>query len=135
MLAKPNRREQKVSRAMLRGLAGVVVVALVGVFIGFLARSSGNSFLKGMQAGAMAGLPWVVLLMVWDGYRQMDEYGKLNMLRASSMALVALMLTVMTYFPLEQALKLPVLPMWILWPLGWLVCGIAFGLLNRSRRE
>ena len=83
----------------------------------------------------MAGLPWVVLLMVWDGYRQMDEYGKLNMLRASSMALVALMLTVMTYFPLEQALKLPVLPMWILWPLGWLVWGIAFGLLNRSRRE
>ena len=135
MMAKPNKREQKVSRAMFRGLAAVMTVAVVGVVVGVLARSSGNSFLSGMQSGMMAGLPWVVLAMVWGGYRQMDEYAKLNMLRAASVSFAALMLLARTYFPLEQALKLPPMPLWILWVVGWATWGVTLGVVSRSRGE
>lgn len=135
MMAKPNKREQKVSRAMFRGLAAVMTVAVVGVVVGVLARSSGNSFLSGMQSGMMAGLPWVVLAMVWGGYRQMDEYAKLNMLRAASVSFAALMLLAMTYFPLEQALKLPPMPLWILWVVGWATWGVTLGVVSRSRGD
>ena len=128
-------RERRVSRVMMRGFLGVLLISVLGIGVGFFARASGSDFLSGMQSGIMLGLPWAVLVMVWGGYRQMDEYGKLNLLRASSVAFAAVMVLVMTYFPLEQALKLSPMPLWILWVVGWAVWGVTLGVVSRSRGD
>ena len=126
-------REQRVARAMNRGLVGVLSLALLGLITGYVARANGNTILSGFQTGLMTLLPWAVLLMVWRGYKQMDEYGKHNLLRASSVSFVVVMLLSQTYFPLEQALKLPAMPLWILWVVGWTVWSISLAVQNRSR--
>ncbi len=139
MMAQPEEpkhksvREQRVARAMNRGLVGVVSLAVLGLITGFIARANGNDFLSGFQTALMTLLPWAVVLMVWRGYKQMDEYGKHNLLRASSVSFVVVMLLSQTYFPLEQALKLPAMPLWILWVVGWTVWGMSLAVQNRSR--
>lgn len=134
MMAK-TKREQRVSRAMTKGLVGVLLITGLGLGVGVYARASGSDFWSGAQSGLMMVLPWAVFAMLYRGYRNMDEYGKISFLRASTVAFASVMLFVMSYFPLEQALKWPPLPLWILWVLGWAVYGLTTAVLSRSRGQ
>ena len=115
-------RERRVSRAMMGGLIGVVLISVLGFVIG---RLSGQSdFLHGVSTGILTVLPWAIVLMVWRGYRQMDELGQRRTLLASAAGFVAVMLLAGTYFPLQQALKWPALPGFTYWLVGWAVWGV-----------
>jgi len=83
----------------------------------------------------LTGLPCGLLILAYRGYRTLDEYGKLNLLRASTVAFASVMLTAMTYYPLEQALKLPAMPLWILWVVGWSVWSLTFAVLNHKGEQ
>ncbi len=132
MMAK-TKREQRVSRAMFKGLVGVLLISGLGVATGFYARANGSDFLSGVQSGLMTVLPWAIVAMLYRGYRQMDELGKLSFLRASSVGFASVMLCAMTYFPLEQALKWSPMPLWVLWIVGCAVFGVVMVAQTRLR--
>lgn len=115
-------RERRVSRAIVGGVIGVVLISVLGLVVGLLAGQS--SFLQGLSTGMLTVLPWAIVLMVWRGYRQMDELGQRRAQLASAVSFVAVMLLAGTYFPLQQALKWPGLPGFTYWLVGWAVFGV-----------
>lgn len=118
-------REQRVSRAMRKMLGAVLTISALGVVVGALGRSD---FLRGFSTGLLVVLPWAIVLMVWRGYRQMDEFGQRRSLRAAGAAFVVVMLACGTYFPLQQSAHWPELPVWLLWVVGWGSWGLALAL-------
>ncbi len=121
-------REHRVSRAMVGGVIGVVLISALGLTVGLLAGrvngGDGTSLLGGVSTGLITVLPWAIVLMVWRGYRQMDELGQRRTQLASAVAFVAVMLLAGTSYPLQQALKWPALPGFAYWLAGWAVFGV-----------
>ncbi|WP_027482131.1 hypothetical protein [Deinococcus pimensis] len=126
----PPPREQRVARAMTRGLVATVLIALGGLFFAVLGGRASSDFLRGVSTGMLAVLPWAVAVMVWLGYRQLDEFGRLRQTQAAAISLVVVLLLAMTYYPLELAVPLAPLPLWILWVVGVGTYGLALGVMS-----
>jgi len=139
MMAKTDERqtvrERRVARVLFRAVVSVLTIGTLALGSGYLGHLRGSDFWTGFSFGLLTGLPCGLLILAYRGYRTLDEYGKLNLLRASTVAFASVMLTAMTYYPLEQALKLPAMPLWILWVVGWSVWSLTFAVLNHKGEQ
>jgi uncharacterized membrane protein YhhN len=124
-------RDRRIRTAMVSGLIGVLAIGLIMLGSALLARYFHSSFLNGFRLGVGITLPVGLLAMVWNAYRQMDEYGRSLHTRAATAGFVAAMLASSMGFVVE-AQGYGRLPLWGVYVIGML--GYALGTVVLSRQ-
>ncbi|GGJ19275.1 hypothetical protein [Deinococcus roseus] len=127
-------RVRKVLQIMLR--SGIIIAALT-VLISMLMDRTGpqtgtHGFLHGVTVGIRTAFPFMLFFWAYRVYLTNDEYGRIRLLKAAALAFVVVMLVTMAWYPLQQAGKLPMLPVWTGWALGTLTFIVSMGVQSRT---
>lgn len=126
-------RDRKIGQAVLGGVVGSVLIAVLGVVGGVLANQTGSSFLKGFTLGVLVTLPVGLAVMFWKAFSQMDEYGQRLHQRAASAAFFVTMTATGVAFALSAGLKFQ-LPLWTVYAFGMTCWGIATAVISARER-
>lgn len=91
-----------------------------------------RDFLWGVTVGIRTAFPFMLFFLAYRGYLTMDEYGRTKMLKAAALAFVVVMGFSMAYYPLQAAGKIPELPVWVNWALGFATFSVSMGVQSRT---
>ena len=129
-------REQRVKKVMQSATQSGLLIAGLTLGISLLqdlhvGGTGLQSFIQGVGYGIRTAFPLLLLWIMFKAYQEMDEYGRLQMLKAAAVGFVVMLGFSMAYYPLQEAGKIPPLPSWVSWTLGMLAYLISMGVLSR----
>ncbi|WP_034334950.1 hypothetical protein [Deinococcus misasensis] len=130
-------RDQRLKKVFQSMTLTGVLISLLTVLTSmvqdqFPPNSEASDFWHGVVVGIRTAFPFAFLFLVVRAYFTMDEYGRLQMVKAAAVGFLVTMVFSMGYYPLQEAGKIPALPVYTQWLLGLIAFMVSMGVQSRS---